>query len=374
MVRIRRKHDAPKGSTREKGDILEKIIAEMHDVSGVKIERNVFLPTLDGSGRTREIDVLITSQVAGFHIRIAIECKNKNKVTGVEEIDEFIGKLLDVGIPTQLGLFVSTSKYTSGAVKRAKSVGIRTFRLQDISNKLPQGVKDAYQSQIYLLLTITKITVSNDVPDSASAGEILFFRDQFGKVSGSVADLVWREWSSGELSSQIGNHEVSLSLPDGWKQIVHGKIAKVSGIKVSYQVTGYAISFLGTVSQYDLVNVENSNIEKSQTVARFSPPSGKYPTIHFKSEDEFSSFKNEVRGISVIVGRFRLPRIVWYAMYWPPSKKTLQKLNQKIIDSLQRNEEFDLSAISLREIEGDDLSAIWEPIIADHPMLKSKPL
>jgi hypothetical protein len=47
MVRKRRRHNAPKGSTREKGDFLEKIIAEMHDMPGVKIERNVFLPTID---------------------------------------------------------------------------------------------------------------------------------------------------------------------------------------------------------------------------------------------------------------------------------------------------------------------------------------
>lgn len=372
MARTRTKHNAPKGSTREKGDVLEKIIAEMHDVLGVKMERNVFLPTLDGSGRTREIDVLITSQVAGFLIRIAIECKNENEVTGIQKIDGFIGKLQDVGIPTQLGIFISTSRYTSGAVKRAKSVGIRTFLLQDISNELPHAVKDAYQSKIYLLLTITNITVSNDVPDSASAGEILFFRDEFGKVSGSVPDLVWKEWISGKLSDQVGNHEVSLSLPADWKQIVQGRIAKVSGIKANYQVTGYAISFQGNVSQYNLVNAEDSNIEKSQTVARFPHPSGKYPTIHFKSEEELTSFKNEAKGISVIIGRFRLPRIVWYATYWPPSKSAIQRLNKKLIDSLKRGEDFDLNSISLAEIEGDDLSAIWEPIIEDHPMLSKK--
>lgn len=372
MARTRRKHNAPKGSTREKGDVLEKIIAEMHGVPGVQIERNVFLPTLDGSGRTREIDVLITSQVAGFPIRIAIECKNENVATGVGKIDEFIGKLQDVGIPTQLGIFVSTSKYTSGAIKRAKMAGIRTLLLKDISNDLPQAVKTAYQSRIYLQLTITNIQISNDFPGPAGAGEMLFFRDGSGKVSGSVADLVWKEWISGKLSSRIGNHEVSFSLPSDWNQIVNGKVAKVNGIKVNYQVVGYAISFPGTVSQYNLVNAEDSNIEKSQTVARFTPPLGTYPTIYFKSEEELASFKKETKGIGVIIGRFRLPRIVWYATYWPPSKKALQKLNERLIDSLKRGEEFDLNKISLLEIEGDDLSAIWEPIIEDHPMLAKK--
>ena len=372
MARTRRKHNAPKGSTREKGDVLEKIIADMHDMPGLEIERNVFLPTIDKNGRTREIDVLITSQVAGFPVRIAIECKNEKESTGIAKIGEFVDKLNDVGLPVQLGIFVSTSRYESGAIERAKSVGIRTLLLKDTSKELPEAVKTAYQSKVYLQLTITNIQISNDIPDPAGAGEMLFFRDASGKVSGSVADLVWKEWISGKLSTQIGNHETSLSLPSDWRQIINGKVAKVSGIKVSYQVAGYAISFQGTVSQYNLVNAADSNIEKSQAVARFAPPSGKYPTVHFTSEEELVSFKKETKGIGIIIGRFRLPRIIWYATYWPPSKKAIQKLNEKLFDSLRKGEEFDLNKISLIEIEGDDLSAIWEPIIEDHPMLTKK--
>jgi hypothetical protein len=169
MVRKRRRHNAPKGSTREKGDVLENIIAEMHEVLGVIVERNVFLPAIDGSGRIREIDVLVTSDVAGYPVRIAIECKNEIDPTGIAKIGEFIDKLNDVGLPVQLGIFVSTSRYESGAIQRAKSVGIRTFLLQDVSDKLSKAVKDAFQSKIYMLLTITNITVSNDIPGPALA-------------------------------------------------------------------------------------------------------------------------------------------------------------------------------------------------------------
>jgi hypothetical protein len=372
MARTRKKHNAPKGSSREKGDILEKIIADMHDMPGLKIERNVFLPAIDKSGRTREIDVLITSEVAGFPVRIAIECKNEKEPTGIAKIGEFIDKLNDIGLPVQLGVFVSTSRYESGAIERSKSVGIRTLLLQDTSKELPEAVKTAYQSKIYLQLTITNIQISNDIPGPAGAGEVLFFRDESGKVSGSVADLAWKEWISGKLSSQIGNHEVSLSLPSDWRQIVKGVVAKVSEIKISYQVAGYAISFQGTVSQYNLLNAADKNTEKSQTMVRFTPPSGKYPTVYFKSEEDLASFKKETKGIGVIIGRFRLPRIVWYAIYWPPSKKAIQKLNEKLFDSLRKGEEFDLNKISLIDIEGEDLSTIWEPIIEDHPMLSKK--
>ena len=74
--RKRKKKAAPAGSTRAKGDILEQIVAEMHKTPGVTVERNVFLPVQDESDRTREIDVLLTSKVAGYPICVAIECKN----------------------------------------------------------------------------------------------------------------------------------------------------------------------------------------------------------------------------------------------------------------------------------------------------------
>jgi len=81
----------------------------MHQMTGVKVEQNVFLPAQDGSGRKREIDVLLSSQVAGHPVRVAIECKNEKEPIGVQKVGEFIDRLLDVGIPTQLGIYVSAS-------------------------------------------------------------------------------------------------------------------------------------------------------------------------------------------------------------------------------------------------------------------------
>ena len=59
-----------------KGKVVERITAMMHEVPGVRVERNVSLPSTVGSGRTREFDVLLTSQVAGYGVRFAFECKN----------------------------------------------------------------------------------------------------------------------------------------------------------------------------------------------------------------------------------------------------------------------------------------------------------
>jgi len=76
-----------------KGKLLEKIVAAMHDAPGVTVTRNVKLPALGFSGRPREIDVLIETTVAGYPVKIAIECKNLAAKIDPERIDSFVGKL-----------------------------------------------------------------------------------------------------------------------------------------------------------------------------------------------------------------------------------------------------------------------------------------
>ena len=99
-------------STKDKGRLVEQIVASMHEFSGVKVQQNVFMPTLGNARRKREIDVLLTSNVAGYLVQIAIECKNEKGVIGSPKIDAFVGKLSDIGIPTRHGIYVSASGYT----------------------------------------------------------------------------------------------------------------------------------------------------------------------------------------------------------------------------------------------------------------------
>src|SRR5215213_8551501 len=104
-----------------KGALVEVIVGMLHDLPGVKVERNVRLPPVHGdSSRSREIDVLLTSYVAGYPVRIAVSCKNERAKVKPGAIGEFIDELDDVGIPLQHGIFVCVNGYTSGALDRAK--------------------------------------------------------------------------------------------------------------------------------------------------------------------------------------------------------------------------------------------------------------
>ena len=57
-------------SFKAKGNVVEQIVASMHEYSGVKVERNVFMPLIAGgnSRKKREIDVLLTQTVAGYPV------------------------------------------------------------------------------------------------------------------------------------------------------------------------------------------------------------------------------------------------------------------------------------------------------------------
>ncbi|HSB10250.1 MAG TPA: restriction endonuclease, partial [Blastocatellia bacterium] len=113
----------------KKGKIVERITAAFHDNPDVTIRLNAFLPVVGGGRRRREIDVLVVGQLAGYTMRIAFECKNERSAVGVQKLDEFIGKLKDVGIPPQNGVYVSASGYTAGAIERAQKEGVRALKL-----------------------------------------------------------------------------------------------------------------------------------------------------------------------------------------------------------------------------------------------------
>jgi Restriction endonuclease len=135
-----------------KGRMIEAIVASMHEQEGVRVERNARLAPAQGAGtQKREIDVLMSSEVFGYLIRFAIECKNEAKAIGSPEVEAFIAKLLYVGIPPQCGIFVSVSGFTKGAIERAKVDRLRLLTLDDALRGVDNGIASSLQTIVYLL-------------------------------------------------------------------------------------------------------------------------------------------------------------------------------------------------------------------------------
>ena len=67
-------------SNKQKGNLLEDVVALMHEAPGVTIEKRVKLPVQNSKKpRTREIDILLTTRAAGYRVQIAISCKNEKR-------------------------------------------------------------------------------------------------------------------------------------------------------------------------------------------------------------------------------------------------------------------------------------------------------
>lgn len=69
------------------------------------------------SKTSRQIDVLARKKVLRTSVEVIIECKRYTKKLGIGKVDEFIGKLLDVGAP--FGILYAYSGVTKNAQARA---------------------------------------------------------------------------------------------------------------------------------------------------------------------------------------------------------------------------------------------------------------
>lgn len=89
------------------------------------------------SGAQRQIDVLATGKVVGLEITVAVECKRHRRPSSIEVVDQFIGKILDIG--ADRGILYSYSGFSSNAVSRA--IGSSNPSIMVIALDTPEIVK-----------------------------------------------------------------------------------------------------------------------------------------------------------------------------------------------------------------------------------------
>ena len=364
-----------KTSTTAKGRLVEEIVASLHTYSNVKVERNRKLPVHDPSGkskRKREVDVLLTSYVAGYPIQFVIECKNEKNEIGSPLIDSFIGKLDDLGIPCQSGIFVSASGFNDEAVERAKKKGIKLLTLIGLrKDGYSALISEAVQSIVHLMLSIEEMSVtSREIYISYDA---LTFCNEKGDYLGSVPDLVYKKWINEKGLSKIGAYEWKFEPPLNCFQMVEGNIRPTSStmetINVKVQISGIVIFISGQAEQHYLVSPLDNKVEKGKVNVSFEKMEGKYPIKTFKSESELESFiENRPEAVKFTVGRIKLPRILSGISYWPPSERAAKIIISQM-SAFMAGKISDPRPFNLADIEGTDLRTIWEPVWEGLPII-----
>jgi hypothetical protein len=339
-----------------KGKLLEKIIYDIYKRDGVVVKKNAFLPPVNRlkCKRNREIDILILNRLAGIDVKIAIECKNEKKKAGIPKIDSFVGKLIDVGIPPQQGIFITTSGYTKDALDRASVAGIKTLVFKDITDDtINEIINQAIQSITYLMLEIKSVTIVNNVAEPGE--DIKFFYDYQGNICGTIADLVWLNWKDGKIPLKIGHHKVELKVPAEWNQRIQGHIEPIISAESEVVVYGLLVVIPGKHEEYTLVEPGSCVINRQFVNIQFDTDQQIYPVEAYDNEDKLKERLARYR-FRVALKGIKLPRIKYGEMYWPPTLKTISALSKLI-----KADGIDFSQFRLENLEGLSLEALWEP-------------
>lgn len=327
-------------TTKQVGDALEDLVALLHQVPTASVQTRVQVPALrrgsDGT-ETREIDVLISQDVAGYPVRIAFECKNYKEPIGVERIDAFLGKLQDIGIHPSQGIFVSPAGYTSGARGRAESVGLRLLVMEGLdAERLAAAVNDALLAIVLYVLFVDSFSEFAFLPPG-DEGEP--WPDGVEINRSTVHDEVWRRWVRGVFPATLGEHTVFLR-----------DRTESRGVVVDCRIAAYVGSVTGTARQLALRNAASSTVERVRLETDFQVPN----TVDlrmFVSGDELTTFQDAARRqAQLVVHRIRVPRIIAGVVFWPPSQEAVRK----VIDL--RNAGIE---VTFANVEGRDLSAAW---------------
>lgn len=364
-----KKAKKPKETENEtKKKLVESIAAELHALPGVKVERNKWLPSLINPKEKREIDVLLTVNPVGYEMRIAVECKNLARRVEAKDIGEFADKLVQVGIQTQGSVYVSASEYRRGAITRARELGIVLLRADGLTaDRLAVIAEEAFQSTVFLLAVATEWTIRNNVPidvfTKAPAEEQNAIYDENGKLFGMLFDLIWEKWRyDGVPPSAIGNHFIEIEIPPGWHQLIQGQLVPILRATARVSVWACVVSITGKVERISLWDAISKTPLKTKIKAGFDTSKGQYPVTIFTTEEDFQSFMSQPRVLHIVSDRIRLPRILTQLGYWPPSERSARKL-VSLMMAFERGDIPDPRPIDYVQIEGPDLSGVWEEVI-----------
>lgn len=361
-----------------KGKLVEFIVASLHKVQGVQVEQNVKIPPKHGSPkRRREIDVLISSYVAGYPFKIAIECKNYKKIIGVGMIDEFRGKLEEAGLSPQQGIYVTTRRFTKDAIDRAGVLGIRLLLLSGLTaDRLASEILKAVHSVIYLLAGLTRVEIQTDkqngrdVPHFEDTGPMMFCNED-GEPNGSVPHEVWANWFEGRLPVDLGNHDIEWPVSPHWFIVTGNRLEKVLNVDITLHVAAHVVDFEGQATVHALWNQPQNTLSRFSGNVSIQLQNGTKPVAVFHTEELLQEYLNTLSHEVKSTARVLLPRIWFDWCYWPPSVRMEQILEQRRQDYLSgKIKSFEPE--DQNEFEGTDLSTVWEPISPNYFMIDTQ--
>lgn len=327
---------------KRKGDLLEDLVALLHEAQGVLVEKRKKLPVQNSHvPRTREMDVLITTPTTvGYPVRIAIQCKNEQQALDLGAVDSFFAALNDVGIPPQLGILVSVNGFTRDAQASADAKGIRTLVFEGLtSNRLGQELDAARHSVLFLVASERNINRFEYVPVAARKLPTARLNSDNAPDWPTIMTGLWGMWAEGKIPSVIGDHTVLLA--PATSKATWQVIAELT-------VTGHFISMPGTFTRIALKNTSTEALERLRVEATFDEIPTSAPLKPVRSEQEFQALQQKRK--VTLETRVRVPRLASKFGFWPPTMASAQKAHELLKAG---------KPVTFEGIEGTDILAAW---------------
>jgi hypothetical protein len=267
------------------------------------------------------------------------------------QIDEFIGKLDDVGIPRSHGVYVSASGYTKGAVRRAFREGIQPLEIVGLSkNRLESAVERVFRHIVYLVPDVELVQAFDDKEEGNLVIKTLRYVDPASGRSVYALDHLWKKWFFEECPKTLGLQHHRFDLPQDPVLFALGEEVIPKRIFLGLRVRAAVVSVEGGMMNHALRHASTRLIERKRVFLDFGAAE-KHVVQVFDTEEDLASFLQSETIPSLTIGRIILPRIIYQQFYWPPTPSSLQRA----ID-LRRGGEVP----TFETVEGVDLSRAWD--------------
>lgn len=353
-------------NSKVKGDIVEDVVARLHANSGFTVDKRVELPTIRDKTATREIDVLLSTEISGYPIQIAVECKNYKSPISVGKISEFLDKLKDVGLPSRPSVFVSTSGFQSGAKRRAAEEGVQLLDLFGLTDdRMKLQLLEAVVHNVYLIANIDEIKLTTTGKD---ASPVVSSED--GGFAGALQDFMWKEWLIDKSLHVLGKHVIEIKPAIDWKNWSLLGQSDIVGVSFGITVSASILRQEGTFSFAQLNDTTTGDFKKANISATFEDLKGSYKLKTIRTEDELNGLLESEKMQLSVINRIIVPRILVGDLVWPPDSETLVAMSN---DFNVHREEYMSGKRRFRPQSVSDLSDI---LIAPDPgyleLLKSR--
>lgn len=345
----------------DKGKLLEDIVASFHNDKNLNVRKRVWLkPLNDINGELREIDVLITTIVSGYHkLYIPIECKNYAKQISPNDINAFSGKLGELGLPTNNAIYVSINGYTPKAKKFAKKAGIKLLTVHGLTkDRLSKSLYSAIQSVIYILPVFNSYKIVSSI-QNISNNEHLLFYDKNKNYVFTLAYIIYSWWKGHKKPLSLGTYSFTIEVPSDCFNLCNDELHTCLPMIVELIFVGYVISDYGKANHLLLIDDETKKVEKSNINLNFEE-SKKCIIESFKSEDELNLFlTNRNSRYKLDISRLKFPKVRMNSLFYPVSQNVYTEFKKFSSNSNKSKLEEEQFLQKIEEIE-KDICSIWD--------------